>query len=108
MRSTQFEEDDMSEEMIEMFRAMKEAGRQNKAEARARRTTFLGELVDEGFKIHRFSDYQFRINGRIDIYPTNGKWHDVVTNKRGSFRGQNVAKFIREYFQKVQSGTASR
>lgn len=73
--------------------------KKNKQTQRDKRITFMLELLTEGFEIVQLTEYQFRINGRLDIYPTWAKWHDIKTNRRGSFRGINVKLFVRGQFE---------
>lgn len=44
-------------------------------------------LQHEGFKVERLSPFQWRINNRLDLFPTNRKYHDVIRNERGSYIG---------------------
>lgn len=32
----------------------------------------------------KLTPYQYRV-GQLDFYPTNGNWHNIITNKRGDF-----------------------
>lgn len=50
------------------------------------RTVDIKTFCDEhGFTFEPKTEYQFRVNGVIDLYPTNGKWHFLPTNKRGDY-----------------------
>jgi hypothetical protein len=62
----------------------------------------LMELRDEGFSIEQISTYQFRVNDRLDYFPTNDKYHDLTTGKRGEIRGKwgnRGVEWIRNFFQ---------
>ncbi len=67
----------------------------------SRRVSFLPQLIEEGFTVKKLTDYQYRVNEVLDIYPTNAKYHDIKRNKRGSFRGQNVCMFVRKFFKTI-------
>jgi len=67
----------------------------------ARRKSYLPELEEAGYQVEKKTDFQFRVNGRLDIYPVNARWHDTQTQKRGSFHGKNLATFVRRYFQEI-------
>lgn len=40
-------------------------------------------LQERGRKVEQITPYQFRIDGKIDLYPVNGLYHNLVTGKRG-------------------------
>ncbi len=50
---------------------------------------------------------QYRVNGRLDIYPKNKKWHDLLLNRRGSFTGSEV-DFVRNYIQHGSFGLQNK
>lgn len=69
---------------------------------RGRRSQFVPELEAEGLEVKQLTPYQFRVNGQLDIYPTNAKWHDLKTGQRGSFYDTNLARFVRAHFLNQQ------
>lgn len=38
-----------------------------------------------GHTVTDITPYQFRVNGCIDFYVTNGAWHDLQSGKRGDY-----------------------
>jgi len=48
--------------------------------------------------ITKLSDYQYRFNNCLDIYPTNKKYHDLIKNKRGKIRG-DIINFIKQWLK---------
>ena len=92
----------MSKELSESFRALSDHTRLQKQEQRERRIASLFALRGEGFDIREVTPYQFRVNHRLDIFPTWAKWHDVATNKRGGFKGTSCAAFVRQFFGSIQ------
>jgi epoxyqueuosine reductase QueG len=66
-----------------------------------RRYQFL-EIINEfkelGFDIKEITEYQFRINDCLDIFPSNKRYHDITKNVRGDIRGSSFNQFIRNYF----------
>lgn len=60
-----------------------------------KRTDEIMALKGEGFDVKEMTPYQFRINGRLDLYPIHNRWHDIKTNTRGGHR--NLAGFAREW-----------
>ena len=54
----------------------------------------MARLQTKGYRVHQFTPYQFRINGFMDVYPVNRKWHNIRTGERGTY--QDVFVFVRE------------
>ena len=46
------------------------------------------------YEVNRLSDYQFRINGILDLYIVNKKFHNIKTNKRGQYK--TVSEIIKQ------------
>lgn len=44
---------------------------------------FEQSLIAEGMSFRWLTPYQLRINECFDIYPRNGRYHDIRTNERG-------------------------
>ncbi len=42
-------------------------------------------LAAYGYRIEPLTEYQYRIDGVIDIYPVNKRWHDLRSGERGSY-----------------------
>jgi aspartyl aminopeptidase len=57
-----------------------------------RRTEEILALSKIGYHVERKTEYQFRVNERIDLYPIHNRWHDLQKNKRGGYK--NVRQFI--------------
>jgi hypothetical protein len=53
-------------------------------------------LREQGFIIEKKTDFHFRINNVLDVWPTHNRWHDLANNKRGGTK--DLAKFIEEFF----------
>ena len=49
-------------------------------------------LIAHDHQITFFTDYQFRVDGGIDIYPVNRRWHDLRNGKRGTYK--DIVSFI--------------
>lgn len=75
--------------------------KETKEQVRQRRKSYLPELEEFGYKVEKKTEYQFRINGVLDVYPTNARFHDLATGKRGSFEGNNLATFVRKYLKEI-------
>lgn len=47
------------------------------------------------FKLERLNEgYQLRIEGVMDVYPTNGRWHFLPTGERGDWHTENDLKLV--------------
>jgi len=55
-------------------------------------------LKRAGFEVKRMSEYQYRINDCLDIYPSNKRFHDLRTKERGDIRGIGFGSFVRQRF----------
>lgn len=69
---------------------------------------FYRYLIDRlrlrGFEVREFTEYQFRINGFLDVYPVNRRWHDIKKNQRGGYADifAFVDKYIGQYNAAVE------
>lgn len=62
--------------------------RQQKKEQQERRALRLPNRVDEIMtlkKVVKLSEYQFRVDGWIDLYPIHRRFHHLGKNKRGDY-----------------------
>lgn len=46
--------------------------------------------------VKEFTEYQLRVNGVLDIYPTNRLWHDIKGKRRGRYN--DVVQFCQNFF----------
>lgn len=59
-------------------------------------------LKEKGFSIKQFTDFHYRINGKLDIWPTKSKYHYLPTNERGSFT-INIMDLATAYINEANS-----
>ena len=45
----------------------------------------LDVLIAQNYQVEALTDYQFRVNGVLDIYPVNRRWHDLRSGGRGFY-----------------------
>lgn len=82
------------------WRDIKEASKNRKVEWRTR----VGKVVELkvkklevlGFTVVALTEWQYRINGRLDIFWQSQRWHDIRENKRGDYN--ELVDFVRDYF----------
>jgi len=79
------------------YRAMREAQKERRAERLPKRAAEILALADQGFSVECVTEYQYRINGRLDLYPTHNRYHDVLKNRRGGYR--NATEFVKSFFK---------
>lgn len=79
-------------EYSEEWGRYKEEQKERRATRLPIRTQEILSLSELGYKVERKTDYQFRINDTIDLYPIHNRWHNVKTNKRGGAR--NLKEYI--------------
>lgn len=78
---------------------------QYKSEQRQRRQTRLPvrqleieSLSELGYAVEKKTEFQYRINGVVDLYPIHNRWHNIKTNKRGG--AKNLKQFIIDTIKK--------
>lgn len=57
------------------------------------RTEEIHQLED--YEIQKLSEYQYRINGLIDIYPIHARFHILRKNKRGNYTPGKLKEFLK-------------
>lgn len=67
-----------------------------------RRTEKLLALNHRGVHVLRVTDYQFRVNEILDIYPTNKKYHVLETGERGEY--QDIYDLVKRVINKQGGG----
>lgn len=71
-------------EMAEDFGIIREHHRQRKEKNRNAFAILLAE-IKRLHHVRQITEYQYRIDGKIDIYPSNHKYHILKTGKRGHY-----------------------
>ncbi len=71
-----------------------------------RRTNFedvFNDLIRRGHTLKQMSLYQFRVDDVLDIYPSNKRWHDIKSNRRGDLLVSlhNMANLIEMRINKI-------
>lgn len=58
-------------------------------------TAALEQLVAEDYQVHPFSDIHFRINWRLDVWPSTRKYYDTRTHQKGEYR--DLKTFVKSH-----------
>ncbi len=81
----------------EMWKEYRGDQRERRTERVIDRTSQIASLKKDGFDIEQKSAFHFRVNGRLDLWPTHNRYHDIRENKRGGYG--DVVMFVREFFK---------
>jgi hypothetical protein len=64
----------------------------------------LAKLEAKGFKVHKFTEYHYRVDDRLDIFPADKirawAWHDLSLDVRGRCWPGDLHSFVPGYFEK--------
>ncbi len=52
-------------------------------------------LIAQDYRVHRFTRYHYRIADRLDIYPRNKRWHEILTMRRGTY--SDLINFVQDH-----------
>lgn len=92
--------DDDELTVSEMWRALHE----DQAAARAvRRASGVAEIdrLPLEFRVRRLTDYQFRINDRVDVFPTRRRYHVLADGRRGSYGREPLPALLARLLKEV-------
>ena len=51
----------------------------------------------KGYDIEKKSDYHFRINKCLDVWPIHNRWHDIKNDRRGGYK--SITIFVDNFFK---------
>jgi len=68
------------------FQFWNEYFRERRNERRQSDTLVIKELGSAGLPVKEITEYHFRVWGFFDIYPTNRKFHNTKTGRRGQYQ----------------------
>lgn len=72
-------------ELGEDWRAWKEDKKTKNKERLKDNTEDILALKDMMFEVEKLTEYQYRINKTLDLYPVHRKFHNIKTGKRGTY-----------------------
>jgi hypothetical protein len=82
----------MSDNIGEDFKDYHTAQKERRSTRLPVRTAQIMSLQKMGYKVERKTDYQYRINDRIDVFPIHNRYHDIKLNSRDGYK--DVVDFI--------------
>lgn len=69
----------------EDFKDYREAQQKRRADRLPIRQQEIESLAP-AYDVKKLTNYQFRINGTLDLYPIHKNFHNIKTNKRGQYK----------------------
>lgn len=72
-------------ETTEMWRDVRRAQQDRRAARLPGRTEDILALAPLGYRVRELTAYQFRVNNRLDLYPVHRRYHDLKTDRRGTY-----------------------
>ena len=58
-------------------------------------------LIALDFDVRRLTETHYRVNGRLDLWPTTRRYYDILSKQKGRYG--DLAKFVRDHFENVKS-----
>jgi hypothetical protein len=68
------------------FRAARKEQQERRAARLPVRTAEIERLSTAGYRVRRLTDYQFRVEEKLDLYPIHRRYHNIETGRRGQYR----------------------
>lgn len=70
-------------EASEEWKDYKQDQKDRRSERLPIRVAAINSLRELGYTVKELTEFQFRINDTVDLYPIHNRWHDIKTGKRG-------------------------
>lgn len=74
------------DDMTAVWRDYRQAQQARRAVRLPLRTEEILALRGDNFHVRTLTDFQFRIDGRLDLYPIHRRYHDMRTGRRGTYQ----------------------
>src|SRR4051812_13942311 len=68
-----------------LWREYRRAQQERRASRLGPRTDEILALQGKGFHVRALTDFQFRIDSTLDLYPIHKRYHHLPTEKRGDY-----------------------
>jgi hypothetical protein len=82
-------------------------GKRNEGFRQASRDAFSAEVLPylkTNHDVRKLTEYQYRIDGVLDLYPTRHRWHLLSSGERGGFRKSPAGKSISHIEELLSKG----
>jgi hypothetical protein len=70
----------------EDWRDIRRAQQERRAERLPGRQQEITALSESGYTVKKLTEYQFRVNDKIDLYPIHRRYHHLKSGRRGRYR----------------------
>lgn len=84
----------------EDFKDYREQQKERRLKRLPVRTEAILALSELGYIVDKKTDYHFRINETLDIFPIHVRFHNIKTNKRGGFHPDNLINLVNNQLTK--------
>ena len=84
-------------EMGEFWKDYRDDQKDRRQKRLPEKTKEIYDLEQFGYVIEIKTEYQFRVNGAVDLFPIHKRYHDLRSNRRGNYR--NLKTFIKSILQ---------
>ena len=71
--------------MAEEFRQYREQQKQRRAARLPAAQQDIEDLAEQGYSVRKLTEYQYRIDETLDLYPIHRRFHNIKTQKRGNY-----------------------
>lgn len=66
-------------------------------ERKLHRTATVIEVVSQVYAVHQFTPSHYRVEGQVDLYPKNRRYHILASGERGQFTDESILVFLETY-----------
>ncbi len=64
-------------------------------------TSQIQILIAQDYEVNAFSDIHFRINRRLDVWPSTKKWYDTRNHTKGTYK--DLLTFAKQHFKNIEA-----
>lgn len=80
-------------EETEFWKSIRKDQQERRAARLPGRQQEILDLSAHGFSVKQLTEWQFRVDGKIDLYPIHRRYHVLKGGRRGTYR--NLLVFLR-------------
>jgi len=84
----------------EDFKEYRQAQQKRRAERLPIRVAEIMALTEHGYTVKKLTEYQYRVNDAMDIFPIHARIHFLKPNSRTGYKPGNLLKSINNYLNK--------
>jgi len=65
------------------------------------RTKTIMGLQNNGHHVEQKTEYHFRIDYLLDVWPTHNRFHNIKTGKRGGYKSNHLPKMVKQQMREA-------